>query len=276
MFYIGTKIVVIGSNVKRKAGPRTGSTGFIIYTKLNNNVVHSDLKNKYEFVFYEATILFTHYGFQKCDRFEIKKVLLVTPKITKIYTNVKNTIQNIKNYLNNITTGKWPMLLVSPANSLDNMSIIGGVASCLFNNVLRQKINNILNFPNSKDLPNKEKLLSLLLPTTKEVISEVLTIHNPNYLYEFLLATDKVILEDVLNLILKLNSLHDISNKLLNKRNMPANTEVQMFDSLFKPYEFNSKILLWKRTVPLTVIKRYEELGDCLLEEGKKVIIKHI
>ena len=46
MLYIGTKIVVIGSNVKRKAGPRIGSIGFIVdimtnkrMTLLGNNLV---------------------------------------------------------------------------------------------------------------------------------------------------------------------------------------------------------------------------------------------
>ncbi|MBV5347480.1 hypothetical protein JZU46_04605 [bacterium] len=75
MFYKSTKIVVIGSNVTRKAGPRIGSLGYIrnisldSTTKIDNGVL----------LIFKATIYFYRYGYEKRERLEKQDVNMIVP-----------------------------------------------------------------------------------------------------------------------------------------------------------------------------------------------------
>jgi len=96
MLELGTKIIVIGSGVTRKAGPRIGSIGYI----LNIENFGEDLAEHNEYIKFFASVLFTRYGFQKKERQEIKRVCLFVPnffcqdskeipfKVPKIYNNL--------------------------------------------------------------------------------------------------------------------------------------------------------------------------------------------
>lgn len=272
MFYIGTKIVVIGSNIKRKAGPRIGSTGFIIGIAPSKGVIDTINNNKIEFNVCGATILFTKYGFQKCNRLEIKKVYLIVPNIVKMGIDVQNSIQTIKKTLkfnNNTDINNHTLLLVGPANNFNDLDIVNKIICYLWNATIRQKIYSVINLPSSKDLPNKEKLLSTFSIQTREFLIQLLEIHNTNIAYNLLLSTKDFILKDILNLIIKLNSLSIIVNKASKKINN-ISTEAQLFNSLFKPFELNA---IWEKPVSLTIKRQCMALCDYLSKESEKILI---
>lgn len=75
MFYKSTKIVVIGSNVRRKAGPRVGSLGFIVSSDNGQRI--NQLPGC---IVFSASIIFTKYGFEKKHRFEHDRHLLIVPE----------------------------------------------------------------------------------------------------------------------------------------------------------------------------------------------------
>lgn len=90
MFYKSTKIVVTGSNLLRKAGPRIGSLGYISDINLVTEEVY---KNKIFFIF-AATIFFYRYGYELTDRFEKKQVFVVLPFIEKEKEYSKDKVNN--------------------------------------------------------------------------------------------------------------------------------------------------------------------------------------
>lgn len=280
MFYIGTKIVVVGSNVKRKAGPRLGSIGFIISITSNQNFLHFIEDNT--FIVCEAHVLFTKYGFQKQERFEIKKVYFIVPNIRKASTYkittklVQKDISNIKKYLTINNLNKTPILLVSPADNLDNTCIIGKVFSCLLHTKIREKINCITYGLSSKNFPNTERFQKTLSKETKDFLTAFLNCSNINNISYLINKTDKLILNEVLYLIVKLDSLDIIAERTSGMFKKNINTEVQIFDSLFKPFDFNTKILYWRRHVPLSIIGYCAELRNFLCNEGNKILQKHI
>lgn len=109
MFCKSTEIVVTGSNVKRKAGPRVGSLGFISYISKDPSEV-AQYKNS-NFFIYVAIIHFYKYGYEKNTRFEKKQVNILVPFIEKdidtFYTD------KIKQFLKE--KSKKIYLTVSPA-----------------------------------------------------------------------------------------------------------------------------------------------------------------
>lgn len=285
MFYIGTKIVVIGSNVKRKAGPRVGSIGFVAYLKIDNNFIN--FIEDGNFIICEALVLFTRYGFQKQTRFETKKVFLIIPSIRKI--NAKKTttkilqkdVNAVKKYLDMDKLGKLhlcklPILLVSPANNLDKTCIKGKVFSCLLNNKIRDKISCIIHGFSSKNLPNTERFQSILSKKTKNFLSSFINCKNFNSICYLINKTDDNTLDTVLHLIVKLDALNIIAERASGNTKKVLNTEVQIFDALFKPFDFRTKIPYWRRYVPLSIINYCADLRDFLCNEGNKILQKHI
>ena len=280
MFYIGTKIVVVGSNIKRKAGPRSGSIGFIISISSNQNFLN--FIDDGNFILCEAKVLFTRYGFQKQERFEVKRVFFIVPNIRKI--NIQKTttkilqkdINNIKRYLTTNNLSKMPILLVSPADNQDNICITGKVFSCLSNNKIREKINCITYGLSSKNFPNAERFQNTLSKEAKNFLSSFLNCSNINSINYLINKTDELVLNEVLYLVVKLDSLDIISERTSGITKKIMNTEVQMFDSLFKPFDFKTKILFWRRNVPLSIIEYCVELRNFLCNEGNKILQKHI
>lgn len=276
MFYVGTKIVVIGSNIKRKAGPRIGSIGFVI---LNNNMMHF-IENG-NFIICEASVLFTRYGFQRQNRFEIKRVFFIIPNIKKISIQkiskkiLHKDINNIKKYLTTANLNTKPILLVSPANNLDNYSLKGKVFSCLLNNIIREKINCIVYGFSSKSFPNTERLQATLSKEAKTFLTTFLNRNDLNKNIALVNNTSVNILNEVLELIIKLDALNVVAERNSGVVKMNTNTDTQMFDALFKPFEFRTKILSWRRYVPLSIINYCLELRDFVCNEGDKLLQKH-
>lgn len=276
MFYVGTKIVVIGSNVKRKAGPRIGSTGFII---LNNDMLHYIESGS--FIICKASVLFTRYGFQKQHRFEVKKVFFIIPNIKKILIQkisnkiLQKDINSIKKYLSIANLNRKPILLVSPANNLEESCIKGKVFSCLLNNSIREKINCIVYGFSSKSFPNTERLQASLSKSAKIFLATFLNSNNINKNAALISSTSNDVLKEVLNLIIKLDALNVVAERTSGMLKKNMNTDTQMFNSLFKPFEFRTKTLYWRRHVPLSIINYCLELRDFICNEGNKILQKH-
>lgn len=279
MFYIGTKIVVIGSNVKRRAGPRPGSIGFIISMMYNQNLLkYIDEGN---FIVCNAIVLFTKYGFQKQERFEVKNVYFIIPNIRKINTQkittrtLQKDINSIKRYLTTNDLVKTT-LLVSPADNQDNTCIIGKVFSCLSNNKIRVKIDCILKGVSSENFPNTERFQGTLSKEAKNFLASFLNCSNINSINYLINKTDKVVLNEILYLVVKLDSLDIIFERTSGIPKKIMDTEVQMFDSLFKPFDFKTKTIIWRKYVPLSIIEYCEKLRNFLCNEGNKILQKHI
>lgn len=276
MFYVGTKIVVIGSNIKRKAGPRIGSVGFVI---LNNSMTHF-IEND-NFIICEASVLFTRYGFQKQHRFEVKKVFFIIPNskknlVQKISNKIlQKDINSIKKYLDTTNISKNPILLVSPANNLDNYSLKGKVFSCLLNNIIREKINCIVYGFSSKSFPNTERLQATLSKEVKAFLTTFLNRNDLNKNIALVNNTSVNILNEVLELIIKLDALNVVAERNSDVVKIKTSTDTQMFNSLFKPFEFRTKTLSWRKHVHISIINYYLELRDFVCNEGDKLLQKH-
>ncbi len=106
MFHKNTKIVVIGSSVKRKAGPRVGSMGYVLHI---NNAQKTRLFP--EIIVCSAAILFTRFGFEKKKRFEKVPVIIAGPDM-QIYDNPKKAINKVIRNIQNINTSQ--IIVASP------------------------------------------------------------------------------------------------------------------------------------------------------------------
>jgi hypothetical protein len=101
------KIVVIGSNVKRRAGPRVGSEGYII--QIDKPKRTGSMPGA---ILCRATVLFTKYGFEKKTRLERVSVYVVAPDLetgANPRKAINKTIRNLQK------ADLSHMLVVAPA-----------------------------------------------------------------------------------------------------------------------------------------------------------------
>jgi hypothetical protein len=109
MFYKGTKVIIIGSAVTRRAGPRVGSIGYIL--SVSDSLGHNE---KGDIFYCTAKVLFTRYGYQDRERLEIKKVILVAPEVFHEQNTKDNIIQKLKRY---VRTEKRNHIVAVPVNT---------------------------------------------------------------------------------------------------------------------------------------------------------------
>jgi hypothetical protein len=99
MFDVGSEIVVLGSNVKTKSGPRVGSIGHVCWT--NNNATETKINNEVPAYIGNASIIFNRYGYQEGRRAEVKSVCVVLPKYS-YSADIERHISKFINIINNI------------------------------------------------------------------------------------------------------------------------------------------------------------------------------
>ncbi len=273
MLYIGTKIVVIGSNVKRKAGPRIGSIGFIVdimtnkrMTLLGNNLVC------------DAYILFIQYGFQKQQRYELKRVMVAIPRLENWPCDIDKVLTKTVKSVKTDASIRLPLLMICPVTQFNDKDLQHKVHSHLLNGTMRYKLQNVAYVQNSKRFPNTERLHATL-PEGAKTFLRVSTVGiNPNALNILLskvFEKDKYVLREVLELVLKLDALRNITEKQSKAPIGPKGNDI-IFNSLFKPYEFRRCIIESGKYAPKELFAFCVQLSNSLIIEGIKVVNKHV
>lgn len=269
MLYIGTKIVVIGSNVKRKAGPRTGSIGYVLYiTDMPIIDKHANV------VMFDAQILFSCFGFQKRERYEVQRVRIVMPRMHAVEADVTKTYAATTKYLKQQEENKHLQhIMVCPLNWTERSELPYKMFSLLQNNNIRSKLERIYYKHASKDFPHTAKLYNMLSVEALLMLKNVLPHQKISRTMYLLKTTPTEILEEVLLFITRLNSLQEIVEK---RRKSPRkfDIELQVVDTIFKPYEFLNTAKLVKRYTSNEYLKQCTDMSAQFSIEVSKVISK--
>ena len=271
MLYIGTKIVVIGSNVKRKAGPRVGSVGFITNIMPNNKMA-----NFGNILVCEAYVLFIRYGFQEQQRYELKRVMAAIPRMDKSSWKMTEVMREIRKTVKMDTTLRLPLLMLSPSMEVTEKDLQYKVHSYLCSN-MRYKLQNIAYLNNTKTFPNTERLRATLSNEATTLLRVSTTNIKPNQLNLLLsniFEKNTHVLKEILELVLKLDALHSIVAQQ-DKRFKDPNSSSAVCCNLFKPYEFNKYVTEYSKYAPPELIAFYTELSRSYVMEGIKVLNKH-
>ena len=241
MFYTSTKIVVIGSNVRRKAGPRVGSEGFIV--SINPGVQFQvQYTNDISLRLCLATVLFTKYGFQKSERAELKEIALILPDARNSRSSTNKIIKETKKYINNYEgatgiVGKKAVIMAAPTEYVDASMLHYKIFCYLFNLTTRDKLNKIVTINNTKQFPNVIKLRrSLSDKAIAFLIKFFVRVRHPQVYLKHILLEDVAVLEEVLNLVMKLNALKYIANPI--KANHWDTPDSWLFKHAFKWFEY--------------------------------------
>lgn len=290
MFYTSTQIIVTGSNVVRKSGPRIGSLGYITEPEMQLPELFNDVL----FFIAQADVYFFRYGYELKHRFERKKVNIILPVPTNEtssinYTLLKNrtrTYLKIKKLDKNLI-----YLTVSPVNDTNifdsKNKFCAKITSLLSNPVYKpfmksvtrgvndkkyliNNVNNLINLINSRVLYFFYKYMSIS-------DSKVLT-HKQNLLNKLILYclyNDK---DNLKELILFLNTIKLLDSKFEPFQNMTAPKAIDYLRSytyimgyLFKSYELSKMIKVYGR-LNTRVLENVHQLKTCILQEGNKVL----
>lgn len=95
MFDLNTKIILVASSCHKKVGPRKNSIGYIVTINKSLTVLSNP-----NVVVISANIKFLHYGNEKKDRFETKRVLLVFPILQDNQDSIDNQFERFAHTIN--------------------------------------------------------------------------------------------------------------------------------------------------------------------------------
>jgi len=199
MFYTGSEIIIISSNIKRKSGPKVGSMGIVIdrqhFLNYNQDMCIQPIK-----------VLFTRYGFEKKKRFETKRIYINTPRIP---SNINFSGFNYKKLINKLSTCaykhdfKEPCVVASPLPTFQN-NVFLYMFSCLKSNYIKYELETIA-FSRRKQYKH---ITDKIQNTLFVYLRELLQCRNNKSLLYMLYNMDKKDFMDLLKLIRLFTALH--------------------------------------------------------------------
>ncbi len=283
MFCTNTKIVVTGTNVDRKAGPRIGSLGYISHIDTPNRFNIN--KNIY---IQAARIIFIRYGYEKKKRFETINVYLVSPK-SRLSNNKRKVINKCINITKNIKkANRVPYICVSPVDEdlTNDYELIAKVVSKLHTSEFFNLIK-LLSNPNrdkeycaNEGLHNIENIYNILPDSTLKFLNEYNKPIKSTETKKLILKHYKNNEKSIKELFMFINMcvvLADKTNKKYsNKANPWYNAEYDfdnLTDKLFKIFEFNYR--LRGATKQKNVLEHFNNLTTEIKRRGNIVINKH-
>lgn len=262
MLYQSTKIVVIGSNAKRRAGPRVGSIGYVC----NSSFVSNRLPTRESL----ATVLFTRYGYEKKQRFEVINTVLEVPKIV-IGQNPKKTVNKLIAKVTSSSMYRDRLVVVPLEGEVDAAA---GLYCNLYNNKLYRDIQTEyfrrpLNTSNNLLLSMPKELKDFLVAfcTGKKIDKKI------QILKEKIDKCPEVvpILTDYLN----------VSNALTKRRDLPASPNklwAKRVQPYIESYFFEYFTLLHKsrkKEVCLESCLALLKVHDHMIAKGEAIAHKH-
>ncbi len=160
MFPISTKVVVIGSGVKRKSGPRVGSIGFI--TENTTRPFNIGYKNINA---YNINILFTRYGYEKKQRLELKSTIVLAPASLSNKVNQKKLLNKLIRTTKSLTNSVLVLAPTHDQSILSRNELNGRIISNLISSEFSSVYSNIINKPiklKKNNVQNTSKIKSIL------------------------------------------------------------------------------------------------------------------
>jgi len=230
MFYIGSEIIIISSNIKRKSGPRVGSIGTVIGVK-------KILNYKKDLHIQPLKVLFTRYGYEKNKRFEIKRIYVNTPDM---FLNINNLNFNYKKFINKLSRQaikndfREPCVVASPINVFNN-DVIKYLFVYLKNNSVRNELN-IIAYARHKEYKN---IIKNTPPLVREIIRRLLRDLDNKALMLRLHDLPESAILDLLKLIHLLTALYT-RNENLNSKFMDHISSNSICKNLFMEVEYNN------------------------------------
>lgn len=274
MYCTSTKVVVIGTNIKRKAGPRIGSLGYI--SQISKGIRYPDLANT---IAYNAVVWFIRYGYEKKSRLEKKRVVVVVPEIN-LNNNCRKILNKNISALNSLDIA-YPILIVSPTTEYLNTEnefcakVISKLTSVAFidfaNSISADEDTN-----NANGFYNIANILNMLPTSVILFINEWKQIHKLQeikslilkYFYDKPINTEKLFTS--INKCEFLSSkLNAVSGKKTSLGSFP------LYDNLFDINGFDSVINNKKITKGAELKQKFKVLTSEIVDKGAKVVKKH-
>ncbi len=209
MFYIGSEVIVIGSNIKRKSGPRKGSIGNV--SQIQNPVRISDTQSVIP-----SIISFSRYGHENKSRLEIKTVYINS------FSNIKNThgsdinfekcINKFIQQTSKIKLNPSSVVVLAPIGVFnllnikkDNKRIISYIISVIKNPIVFTELNNIVH-----SASDKYSVLKDALGLNQLAIIQTIVNANHNdliYILNSCVSNHKPFIKNLLNILNNIKSL---------------------------------------------------------------------
>jgi len=274
------KIVVIGSNVKRRAGPRVGSEGYIVQIDKPKRIGGLP-----ETILCRATVLFTKYGFEKKTRLERVLVYIVAPDL-KMGTNprkaVNKTIRNLQK------TTLHHLLVVAPAR--ENIEDINECCAKIMTKVSSTAVINaayqlhVNPFGPGADYGDLNKLRAVMPKHVQDLLYEY---HTGTKLPQLKISiTAKYFMQN--KNILELYQFANVCEVLEHKHNVDGGKKQHnpwrfkygvnsaiIVGSLFDLYKFNSNTKRGNKDHQQDLRKTYKALATIMINKGSILIKKH-
>ena len=273
MFQKSMKIVVIGSNVKRKAGPRVGSQGYILNIDKAQRTAHIP-----EMTVCSAKALFTRFGFEKQTRFEKVAVIIVAPDIQ----SGNNPRKAVNKAIRNIQ--KTPLthaILAAPAveNILDPQEVCAKIMCKVCSQPFIRISHNICSPFASPDLGDLTKLNEVLPQHVKKFMLEMTQCSKMSQLRDviearyFLKPREIGELFNIVNICEILD--HKARTRIKYKPTYYGVNRVKIMGALFNIHEFNALTTRPNKAQQATLREEYSKLVLEVQNKGSLIINKH-
>ena len=215
MFNTGAEVVIIGSNVKRKSGPRVGSMGHICSSLPSVvNIVSTDIGQNTHAYKVSCNILFHRFGYQKSKRLELQTVHILLPRIEQ-RKNAELSLNKFTNYINNSARNKYnssyPMLFAASVNTsydpYDKNRCVGAVVSAMSNRKILSVLQGFKGETHKYAKVDYKHLEHLVPPNVIDICRVIIKAQNFNYALSLLSEQTNETLKQLLTLTMVVESL---------------------------------------------------------------------
>ena len=215
MFNTGTEVVILGSNVKRKSGPRIGSVGHICTNlpDVTGIACNNIGQNTYAYM-RQCTILFHRFGYQKSKKLELQTVNILLPKI-ELHKKAELSLNKFINYTNNITRNRNKfrnaMVFAVSVNTSydpnDKNRCIGTVVGAISNQEVRSVLTGFIGEDYKYAKVEYKHLENLITPNVIDLCVDITKTNNIKYTISVLSSQTDETLKQLLMLIRLIESL---------------------------------------------------------------------